>query len=292
MASSDNTIEEWKEARSVLARFDENLHDLRKYGFSVLSAFLALDALQKMTSIDAGAKFGLIVVTMALILTMRLLDQDYQKLQGAASIRARILERSLNFELTGTITHRYKRDKLYLFNFGIYCGFIAIALLIGLIILPETMYGYLLITGFIAMVILIAIYFLLRVDVIHTGTTFKEDWTIDRVSCNLGEKIRITVTNMDTGKDLVFAKDELLFTFRDEENKYTYEQIAGSEIIIPPEGNYSWLRDTSDILPDRIYRVIPRGWNVPMVRSIHVSKPKAPDFGNAPRVLVNVGEKN
>ena len=292
MASSDNTIEEWKEARSVLARFDENLHDLRKYGFSVLSAFLALDALQKMTSIDAGAKFGLIVVTMALIITLRLLDQDYQKLQGAASIRARILERSLNFELTDTITDRYKRDNLYHFNFAIYCGFILIAIIIGLIILPADMYGYLYIAGIISYLCLIGIDVFLRVNVIHKGTTFKEDWTIDRVSCNVGEKVRITITNMDDKKDLVFAKDELLFTFRDEENKYTGEQIADNEITIPPEGNYSWLWDTSDILPDKIYRIIPRGWNVPMVRSIHVSKPKAPDFGNAPRVLVNVVEKN
>jgi len=290
MASSDNTLEEWKEARSVLARFDENLHDLRKYGFSVLSAFLALDALQKLTSIDAGAKFGLIVVTIALIITMRLLDQDYQKLQSAASIRARILERSLNIELTDTITDRYNRNYLHLINFSLYCGFIAIALLIGIIILPETMYGYLLITGCIAMLILVAIYFLLRVDLIHKGSDFKEDWTIDRVSCSHGEKVRITVTNMDHKKDLVFSKNERIFTLRDEEDIVKYKQTSPEEITIPPEGNYSWLWDTSDALPDRVYRIIPRGWAAPMKRSVLVSKPKDTDNGSAPGVSVNVIE--
>ena len=34
-----NAIDEWKETRAVMARFDENLHDLRKYGFSFVTPF-------------------------------------------------------------------------------------------------------------------------------------------------------------------------------------------------------------------------------------------------------------
>jgi len=38
-------FKEWEVARNVLKEFDDRIHDLRKYGFSFLTALLAAEAL-------------------------------------------------------------------------------------------------------------------------------------------------------------------------------------------------------------------------------------------------------
>lgn len=70
--SYGNALDEWKEARSVIARFDNNLHDLRNYRFTFVTGLLAANGLlsQGGTSVvPAGVKAGVLVATMGLIVT-------------------------------------------------------------------------------------------------------------------------------------------------------------------------------------------------------------------------------
>src|SRR2546422_2829705 len=39
---TDNRLEEWKTARDVLTKINERIHDLRKYGFSVVTTLLTI----------------------------------------------------------------------------------------------------------------------------------------------------------------------------------------------------------------------------------------------------------
>jgi len=291
--SSGTALEEWKEARGILSRFDENLHDLRKYGFTFLAALFTIDALQKLVSKDItdNIRLGLIAITIAFIVTLRLLDHDYQQFQSAASIRARILERMLNIEVTETISEKYKRDKLYNWNLGVYIGFVIIALFIGLMILPYGMY-WLVASGF-AFVGIVLIFIIkysknLKVNLHHHGTELKEDWTIDRVSCKQGEKVRITITNLDEKNELIIPSGKIVCDIRNEENTVSHPQLSANGISIPPGGNYSWLWDTSNVAPDTIYRIVPRDWGDPIRRSIVVYAPTAETSKDTTPVLVTV----
>jgi hypothetical protein len=280
-SSSGTALEEWKETRGILSRFDGNLHDLRKYGFTFLAALFTIDALQKLVSnnITDYVRLGLIGITIAFIITLRFLDHNYQQFQNAASIRARILERMLNIEVTETISERYKKEKIYNWNLGVYIGFVIIALLIGFIILPLGIYWlgpFVFACIGIGFLLFIKYSKDLNVNLHHHGTELKEDWIIDKVSCKQGEKVRITITNLDEKNELIILSGKPVCDIRDEENTVSYPQLSENGISIPPDGNYSWLWDTGNVTPDTIYRIFPRGWGgEPMRRSIVVYGPAA-----------------
>jgi len=95
-AESEILIQEWKEARSSIARFDEYLLNLRRYGFTLATILIGADAYLSITEeLLAWAKAGAAVAVMLLILALFLLDQHVQALQDTAVHRAVELERLL-----------------------------------------------------------------------------------------------------------------------------------------------------------------------------------------------------
>lgn len=133
-SSDGNFLDEWKEARSTISRFDENLDGLRKYGFTVIAGLLAANAVQSYVNFNNPTKCGLIVITIAFIVGLYLLDIYYQRMVYAASIRAKNLETVLNIGLTKTICDRFQKENLSRFIRWIYIGFIVIAAIIGVIV--------------------------------------------------------------------------------------------------------------------------------------------------------------
>lgn len=123
------------------------------------------------------------------------------------------------------------------------------------------------------------------------------DWTIEKLSCKKGEKIRISVTNLHPRNDLknmknraeeieeqVFHVDDVAFRILDEEDNEVWVEKVKKEIVLMNFGTYSWLWDTSDtrVKPNRIYRVLPRVRKFPLSRSIVVyekdQSPTSPKF--------------
>ena len=269
--SYGNSLDEWKEARAVLARFDENLHDLRKYGFIFLAALLAADSVQALLKLEENTRFALILITIAFIVTLRLLDHNYQRFQNAASIRARILETILNIELTETISERYKRNRLYWYIFSVYVGFVLIAGGLGAAILSAGYWFWLIVATGIGIGLILAFSLTLTVTLQHRKDLPEEDWIFDRVSCKQGEKVRITITSLGE-KNVNFKRGHVVCEIKDEEGNLIDTVEAKSEVSIPSYGNHSWLWDTKKTEPDKIYRVWPRGWGAPMKRSILVRR--------------------
>ena len=268
--SSGNALEEWKEARGVLARFDGNLNDLRKYGFIFLAALLAADSVQALLKLEENTRFALIVITIAFIVTLRLLDHNYQQFQNAASIRARILETILNIELTETISDRYKRNRLDGYILSVYVGFVLMAGGLGAAILSAGYWFWLIVATVLGIGLISAFSLTLTVNLLTHGKDLpEEDWIIDRVSCEQGEKVRITITSLGE-KNVNFKSRHVVCEIKDEEGNLVDTVEAKSEVSIPSYGNHSWLWDTNKTEPDKIYRVWPRGWGAPMKRSILV----------------------
>jgi hypothetical protein len=287
-SSNDSALEEWKETRAVLARFDDNLHDLRKYGLIFLASLLTADSLQAYLALPEFTRCMLLVITIAFIVALRLLDHNYHNLQTAALIRSRILEVNLNIELSETISEHYKNTGLPDFVSRLYYGFIAITVFLGIALLfpvdsslteNKILFSIPYFIGFsIAAVIGIIFIHVFSRDLSisyerlsKSGHEDVNDWILDRVSCEQGESVKITITNL--GKETIFHENDIAFTILDDENNVRYEARAKKEITLWKFDNYSWLWNTSDVDADKIYRVVPRGrGHFPLRRSIVVHK--------------------
>jgi hypothetical protein len=189
-----NHLEEWKQARDVLEFFDDKLHDLRKYGFSFVTALLTAEGIlipKTGDNVPVQIKFAVFFVTLLLILAVHLIDHNYRVYQRAANMRARVLERNLNLELSDTITDRYRASGINLRVWLLYIVFIAGVLCLGGVSLSSnwTYIGILIATALAAILLTRLL-----------GTTFKyeyaEDWTISPLECAPTDKVTITLTNL------------------------------------------------------------------------------------------------
>lgn len=126
---NDNCLKEWSAARDVLDKFDERMHDLRKYGFSFVTALIAAEALLKVDNLSNHIKLTVIWVTLGLIIALRLFEQNYQNFQEAAAKRAESIEKRLNIELTEVLSQIYVERKMWRYRDWMYGAF---AFLIGI----------------------------------------------------------------------------------------------------------------------------------------------------------------
>jgi len=192
--SEDRALDEWKEARSVIARFENNLHDLRKYGFTFVTALLAADGLLSQggnTVVPPGVKAGVLVTTMGLIVTLKLLDTHYGLFQKAASIRGRLLEDRLNLDITSDLSMFYELEHWRAYVQALYYGFVGLTVLVGFAILESDrrLVALTLVAG--------AASGLLINFVSKEKQTGLEDWSVDKKIVSQGTPVRITFTNLD-----------------------------------------------------------------------------------------------
>ena len=97
-ASADQKIllEEWREARRSIGRFDEYLLNLRRYGFTLGTILIGADAYLSISQdVLPWAKAGAAAAVMLLIFALFLLDHHVKTLQWTALRRATELEKEL-----------------------------------------------------------------------------------------------------------------------------------------------------------------------------------------------------
>lgn len=134
--SNGDLFSEWKMSRDILTEYDGFLNDLRKYGFTFLTALLAAESVLVPTTytnsneivtgtvLPNPVKVAILGVNLLLIVLLRLLDRNYQVFQDAAATRALVLERTLNLELTEIIKLRYNSGHLRMWVTGLYFAFV------------------------------------------------------------------------------------------------------------------------------------------------------------------------
>ena len=145
-SSSDSGPPEWQAARDVLDKFDERLHDLRKYGFSFITGLLSVDAI--FAAISASWKLAALIATLALIVSLNLVDRNYRVFQIAATIDAQLLERRNEMNLTQTISRIYDDAHIKFFFQTVYIMFTLATLLLGWFILASNSYHLVLLVAF------------------------------------------------------------------------------------------------------------------------------------------------
>ena len=217
----DIHLEEWKSARALLQFFDDKLHDLRKYGFSFVTALLSAEGILLSSDLARGApvqaKFAVFFVTLMLILALHLIDKNYRVFEKAATTRALVLERKLNIELSEIITDRYRIEQVNGAVIGVYVLFILCVLILAVYTLlggsgssifalggtptPDvsTTKGSANSVIYLAILVVFAIAvtaYTIWLD-IRFKTEEKEDWTISPLESPIHGEISITVTNLD-----------------------------------------------------------------------------------------------
>ena len=203
---TDNRLEEWKTARDVLTKIDERIHDLRKYGFSVVTTLLTISGFLSTTGttpVGDQVRVAVTAAIMLLIVALRYMERNYQMFQRATAIRARILERSLNLELTDKISAWYSRGKLWHADL-VYTFFAIAAFFVGLSATVSSLYRLsLAIPMLLTFLALLAMQQYLDLDKGYV------DLSINRLRCNLGETVVFTLTNLS--EDQPFQPGSVMF---------------------------------------------------------------------------------
>jgi hypothetical protein len=136
--SNGHLLEEWQEARSVIARFDNILHDLRKFGFSFITAIIAADSvIGQATGIGSlivtpRVKVAIVLSTVVLVVSLYTLDRFSRAIQYGAELRALKIEKKLDMELTQKIKDLYEKEGAGNFVDVLYGGFILAAVVLGI----------------------------------------------------------------------------------------------------------------------------------------------------------------
>ena len=142
-ADKDLAVTEWSASREVIAKLDDRITDLRKTGFTLVTALFAIGGLISKfvgtsgTILTPPVQFAIILVTLVLIVTLFLMDDMYRSEQRAAEFRARVLETRLNLELTVTTTYLYQRAKMGKVIKWVYAAFLIGATLLGCFVLSS-----------------------------------------------------------------------------------------------------------------------------------------------------------
>lgn len=287
--SSDSRLTEWTTTRQVIDKFDGYVNDLRKYGFTLVTGLLAATGYLSSapgTAISAGAKLGISVAMLGLIVTLAYLDGAYRSLQRGAIARAIILERSLNLDLTSAISHMAKRPEfgsrrsllgkvriqphrpstfLYSPFIILYLGLAVSALAIGwsvvgsapliqppwTVVLPASMSLQEVLLGVFA----VAVASTMFLGSVTGGDVL--DWSVDSRVTSTGDPVKVTFTNLE----------DLLPGYK-LETGCVVRNYAGDDLVylgtwsVPPfrMRQASWLWDTSGMLPG-LYQVI-GAWRV------------------------------
>jgi hypothetical protein len=195
---------EWEVARDLIAKADERIDALRKYGFSFVASLLTADtiALRSLKDGEAKAAFGVAVgvsvVASVLVVAMRLLEKNTQLLQMAAVQRAQVIERHLGAELTEIVVERHRAQRWGWMGEVLYCVFALIVGLVGLLASgPATGIHDIWVRGAVLTgVAIISCALILAISAVESASRSrqKDDWSLDRLECAAGETIRIMLT--------------------------------------------------------------------------------------------------
>jgi len=300
----DTHMAEWQVARDVLQSTDNNLHDLRKFGFSFVTSLLAAESIL-LPSVAGGlpddVKLGAYLATLLLIFVLHLIDENYRVLENAAAQRALVIERELNIELTDIITDRFNQNQVKQKVFRVYSLF-ALAVWVLALFTFKSAFFYVTVLG----VFTIVDIYLMRQTSRNVKLTYRfgegRDWTISPHECKEGDLVKITLTNLTAEppapEDLehlnnpsippesMLAQASLqrvpkpihllakvpIWRIEDEDGNEVETKVEQKDLWI--YHSYSWFWDTKDVLKGdkkKVFSVHPLERVLPLDRKITVT---------------------
>jgi hypothetical protein len=127
---------EWQEARYTVGRFDGYLADVRKYGFTLVTALLTASALITPPNTEVDRPAAAIVILL-LLLALFMIDMYYYVMLQAAVGRATELEGSPE-RITGVLTAQARASFATEVNLAFYGLFVIVTTLIPIVALVTS----------------------------------------------------------------------------------------------------------------------------------------------------------
>ena len=135
-------FDEWKEARDMISNLDGTLSNLRKFGFSFITALLATDSILGQTTVNSTivlspqVKLAVFGSTLILVAGLYATDKFYMVVQQAAAARAIEIENHFGtMKLTHVIGRFYGTKHLWLYVELLYAFFALACETLGMIVL-------------------------------------------------------------------------------------------------------------------------------------------------------------
>ena len=126
--ASAHALDEWREARGSIARYDKALLDLRKYGFGLATLLLTANGyLIQQTQLTVLAAIGIYIVILVLLVGLFRFDRSYQVFVLSSVIRAVELEKALGLKLTQEISKWSQKYCTEVWGVWLYGSFAVVA---------------------------------------------------------------------------------------------------------------------------------------------------------------------
>lgn len=166
-------LEEWKESRASIARFDEILLDLRKHGFTLITILLSADGfLYAKIKAEMWAMIGIYLALMILIYALFCIDRYHEIFLRAAVKRAEEIEDILEMRLSKEIGILTEKFTLATWGVGLYAAFSAANLILVLgSLLDQTELKCLIGKGFIILIMFVIFLIFMLMLVLYHFTT-------------------------------------------------------------------------------------------------------------------------
>jgi hypothetical protein len=315
---NEKQYNEWEKTRGIFTDYDNRLHELRKYGFTFVTALLTAGAFitkaitssisqevsvstvtasgstttETSTPIPGIFNLGVFVVTLMLIVALHLLDKNYRVFQQAAYTRATVLERKLNLELSETIAVRHRSDNIDNNVLFVYMLFVFGVFVLGFFVCyPE----WNLIIGLISSTVIavgVIIYQNIKLRLQFRNTKMKEDWTVSPIECTQDEEIKIILNNFNKDskgydKPIIFSGGHPIWEIKNGLGGVVYQCKPLNDMTV--YNNQVWIikpNKFDDNGIEQVYRLQPRDWDAPLPISIIVHKSNSSNI-NQPKAEKN-----
>lgn len=254
--SVDNALAEWKTARKVIGDTDGRLASLRQYGISFVASLLTAEGLIDTVPATAAyippqVKLAIVIASLVLISALFTTERNLRTIQRAAALRARVLERTLDMELTESISTFYKIhhtsdlvDSLYYFLIG------ATGLLGFFVLNPTTVsFDPSTIVEVFATVLSWAFVAAVRLS----SSDFVLDWSLNKYRIKAGEVFEATLINF-TRRPVTFVPGWCLFRLRDAAgSSFCEHRWSETEDVVRPGESRTWPCRTAELAPGSYY---------------------------------------
>jgi hypothetical protein len=291
-------MQEWSAARDVLKTFDDRIHDLRKYGFTFITGLISVqgfllpfipsagNAASSATAtgssgIPDDVKFGVLIATTILIVVLRWFDGNYQGFQYGAAIRAKIIERFLNLELTDEISTSYEVQKLWFPKIVLYFGFEAAVVGLAWALLPLHRLDWIIYLAA-AIVVESGVYYKLGDPEKHrTKPKQDNDWALDKLRCSKGDQVQIMMTYLGPVANITLRQAEAIWIIKDNAGIHKHTERMADTVTLLKDQSFLWSW-TVDVDPG-IYRIVVNVENKDTIRELDrklevVIKPNSQDL--------------
>ena len=193
---------------------------------------------QSNTVLPDGIKFAVLLVTLFLIILVKMIERNYKLFQQATSLRAIVLEHSLNLELTETIASKHQSHRMDWYSMAVYYLFELALVVLAFAVLPASQD----LAMTLAVIALAEGVFHFVIERLYFWRKRVIDWTIDKTKVYPEEEFCVTVTNISLSEKTrkLFKAGAIAWRLEHASGTSTFAFKSPIELELGKMAKFSW----------------------------------------------------